>query len=94
MVQGLERSEIGPTFLQHASTLAERATQAQVDVNTAGDVRHLAEAANILHKMARLELGESTSNSMTLNVSDIAAKRAELEQRLRALDSSDDPTVP
>jgi hypothetical protein len=89
IVENLGREQIGPTFLRHAHTLAERATTAEVDVNTAGDVRHLAEAANILHKMARLELGESTSNSMTFNVSDIAAKRAELEARLAALDVSD-----
>lgn len=85
----LEREQIAPELLEHAVNLIRRASDADVDIRSASDVRHLAEAGKIIHGMARLELGESTANVAHASIQDRMAQAAELQARLDALRAAD-----
>lgn len=87
VAEHMEREKIGPKFLQLAIELAERAGDAQITPETALEVKQLVDAAHILHKMGRLELGESTANTITFAVDgDREAQLRTLKARLAAVD--------
>ena len=82
----LDRTQMGPATLAAALTLANACIQGDIPIpENALERKRLAETAEILHRIARLELGESTSNSVTLtgDLADIDARRAELLSRLQ-----------
>ncbi len=87
LIEPLQRENIGPEFLRMALKLANDAIRAEVPVSTSLERKQTAEAAKILHTMARLELGESTANTVTFNATDYAARKAELDARMAALAS-------
>ena len=85
----LDRSHIGPFALQAALVLAEAAILGDIQPpENALERKRLAETAEILHRIGRLELGESTSNAAhaTLDAATVAARYAELERQLHPLD--------
>ncbi len=89
ITQELDRQELGPEFLKLAHQLALRAGNAEITPETALEIKQLADAAQILHKMGRLELGESTANTAIVNVTDAFAKQRELDARLAKLRDAD-----
>ncbi len=93
ITDGLPTEQIGPKLLQMALTLAAQAANSQVPLDTAADVRALAQAGDIIYKMSRLEQGQSTSNQATFAVQGDREQRAkELEARLTALRAEDQAT--
>lgn len=89
IIEPLAREHIGPELLRMALKLAEAASTAQVEVSTPLERKQTAETAQILHKMGRLELGESTANTATFDVTARDAQVAALKQRVAELDAED-----
>lgn len=96
LVDGLTDEDIGTNLLSSAVKLVNAAASGEIPVpETPLERKQLADAAKVVHYMARLQLGESTSNVATRSVEDARAERARLEERMRALAAeADDPASP
>lgn len=91
IIDGFDREHLSTQLLASAGELAARALEADIEVHSPNDVRHLAEAANTLHKMARLELGEATANTLSLSM-DREQVAQLLRERAAQLDTPPAPT--
>ena len=94
VVDWSERENLSISALKATVTAIQRGTNALNDVplETALDVLRSAEAARIWHSLMRLELGESTSNTLTASVDpDALAHRL---ARLRGAESPDSDATP
>jgi hypothetical protein len=83
----LDRQQLEPIAFASAIRLAQACVAGDIPIpESALERKRLAETAVLLHQMARLEAGESTSNSVTLtgDLADLDARRAELLSRLQA----------
>ncbi len=96
IADAIPRDQIGPKLLQHAIEVIEQATTATITIETANDFRAMAQAAETIHKMARLEMGESTSNQATFAVSvqDREQRAAALRERLAQVTEDQEPEHP
>lgn len=82
---------LGPTTLAAALVLAKAAVRGEIPIPAnATERKKLAEAAEILHRIGRLELGESTSNTHTVSetAQDVAARLSDARSRLAMLDTT------
>jgi len=88
VVDWSQREELSNSALSATLTAIQRGTAAleHVELETALDVLRTAEAARIWHSLMRLELGESTSNTLTASVDHDA-----LAQRLARLRGAESP---
>ena len=88
IVDWSERENLSKAALSATLTAIQRGTNAleHVELETALDVLRTAEAARIWHSLMRLELGESTSNTLTASVDPDA-----LAQRLARLRGAESP---
>ena len=88
VVDWSQREELSNSALSATLTAIQRGTRAleHVELETALDVLRTAEAARIWHSLMRLELGESTSNTLTATVDPDA-----LAQRLARLRGAESP---
>ena len=88
VVDWSQREELSNSALSATLTAIQRGTAAleHVELETALDVLRTAEAARIWHSLMRLELGESTSNTLTASVDPDA-----LAQRLARLRGAESP---
>ena len=83
LLEWCDREQLAPSFVAGALRLAVAGASGDIEPpTTPGERLKLIEAAQALHKMARLELGESTANTITANV-DLDALAARID-RLRA----------
>ena len=88
MAQELDHSQVGPVTLAAAFKLAIICATGEVPVpKDALERKRLAETAEILHRIARLELGESTSNiaHATASNEERTEQLAQLQARMDAL---------
>jgi len=88
IVDWSQRENLSKSALEATLTAIQRGTNAleHVELETALDVLRTAEAARIWHSLMRLELGESTSNTLTATVDPDA-----LAQRLARLRGAESP---
>ena len=94
----LDRTQIGPATLAAALTLAQAAIAGDIPIpRDALERKRLAETAEILHRIGRLEMGESTANVEHAALSDVerASRLAALRSQLGVIDveSSSDSQV-
>lgn len=95
IVAELDRTQLGPVALAVALKLALAVVAGDIPIpRDALERKRLAETAEILHRIGRLELGESTSNAVTLtgDLADLDAKRADLAAQLAKLGET--PSAP
>ena len=88
----LDINNLGPTFLQTALEYVNHARQGLTEnpPQTALDRKHYLEGAALLHKMARLELGESTENrAVNVTLVDLEARLEQLRKASIHGDESD-----
>jgi hypothetical protein len=86
-LEAFQGADIGPATLHAVAMLVQASVSGNIPVpENALERKRLAETAEILHRIARLELGESTANTVTLtgDLADLDARRAELLSRLQA----------
>lgn len=91
ILETLDRSQLGPFAIQGAMYLAQAAITGEIpEPEDALERKRLIEAAELLHRIGRLEMGESTSNALhaAVDVDALATRRAELAARLAALDDT------
>lgn len=83
----LDRESLGPFALAGAFALAYSAISGEIPIpEKPVDRLRLAETAQILHRIGRLELGESTANTLSASMdSDRAGRIADLRAKLDAL---------
>ena len=83
LLRWCDRENLAPSFVAGSLRLAVAGASGVIEPpTTPGERLKLIEAAQALHKMARLELGESTANTITASL-DIDALAARLD-RLKA----------
>lgn len=98
LLEWCDRAQLAPSFVAGALKLAVMGAAGAVPEPESPKERlQLIEAAQALHKMARLEMGESTSNTLTGTVDtvdpDVLAQRlANLRRTVVPIQVSDAPT--
>ena len=88
IVDTLDRAHLGPFTLMAALKLAEAAVSGDITVpQNARERKTLAETAEILHRIGRLETDQSTANvaHATMDDASRAARLVEIEQRVALL---------
>ena len=89
IIETLDRDDLGPYTLAAALAAAHLALSGELEPpETVLDRLRLGELAQILQRIGRLELGESTSNAAhaTVDASELASKRAAILAQLAPLD--------